>query len=38
MRWTLRLLFLLKKIDEAYANPNASTKQPIERVFSLIGS
>lgn len=28
-----------KKIDEAYANPNASTKQPIEQIFpSLIGS
>ena len=28
-----------KKIDEAYANPNASVKQPIEQIFpSLIGS
>lgn len=28
-----------KKIDEAYANPNASIKQPIEQIFpSLIGS
>jgi hypothetical protein len=28
-----------KKIDEAYANPNASVKQPVEVVFpSLIGS
>jgi len=28
-----------KKIDEAYANPNASVKQPIENIFpSLIGS
>lgn len=28
-----------KKIDEAYANPNASVKQPIEQVFpSMIGS
>ncbi len=28
-----------KKIDEAYANPNASTIQPIEQIFpSLIGS
>lgn len=28
-----------KKIDEAYANPNASVKQPIEVIFpSLIGS
>ena len=28
-----------KKIDEAYANPNAATVQPIEQIFpSLIGS
>src|SRR5258705_8716865 len=28
-----------KKIDEAYANPNAAVKQPVEQVFpSLIGS
>src|SRR5215510_4880831 len=28
-----------KKIDEAYANPNSSTVQPIEQIFpSLIGS
>jgi hypothetical protein len=28
-----------KKIDEAYANPNASVRQPIEQIFpSLIGS
>lgn len=28
-----------KKIDDAYANPNASVKQPIEQIFpSLIGS
>lgn len=28
-----------KKIDEAYANPNALVKQPVERIFpSLIGS
>ncbi len=28
-----------KKIDDAYANPNAATVQPIEQVFpSLIGS
>ncbi len=28
-----------KKIDEAYANPNAATRQPIEQVFpSMIGS
>src|SRR6476660_245512 len=28
-----------KKIDEAYANPNASIKQPVEQIFpSLIGS
>src|SRR5258705_10341752 len=28
-----------KKIDEAYANPNAAIKQPVEQVFpSLIGS
>src|SRR5258705_761854 len=28
-----------KKIDEAYANPNAAVKQPVEQIFpSLIGS
>lgn len=28
-----------KKIDEAYANPNANTRQPVEQIFpSLIGS
>lgn len=28
-----------KKIDEAYANPNAATRQPVEQVFpSMIGS
>src|SRR5262245_13271595 len=28
-----------KKLDEAYANPNAATKQPIELIFpSMIGS
>jgi hypothetical protein len=28
-----------KKIDDAYANPNAAIKQPVEQIFpSLIGS